>query len=371
VFGVREAAWPLIRDDLSLSYAEIGLLLSIPGLVSVAVEPAIGLLAVTWRRRALVVGGGIAFAGALALAAAAQSAGLLLLAFAVLYPASGAFVSLSQASLMDLEPGRREHNMTRWTVAGSIGAIAGPLLLAGAAWVGLGWRGLFSALAMVTLVLLLRPAPSSAAEAEPLRVREALRAVARCDVLRWLLLLEVADLLLDVFAGFLALYLVDVAGASHAAAGLAVGLWAGAGLAGSAAMIPLLRRMDGLRYLRVSAVAAAVLLGAFLVVPGTGAKLAVVALLGVVNAGWYPVLQSRLYDALGGASGLVLTVSMLFPLYAVLPIGIAAVAERWGLTAALWPLLAAPAALLALVPRPAAPTPEPTNSPPASTHPTH
>ena len=39
-----------------------------------------------------------------------------------------------------------------------------------------------------------------------------------------------------------------------------------------------------------------------------------------MNAGWYPVLQARLYDALGGASGLVLTVGTLFPLYAVLPL---------------------------------------------------
>ena len=84
--------------------------------------------------------------------------------------------------------------------------------------------------------------------------------------------------------------------------------------------------------------------------PGTGAKLALVAALAVVNAGWYPVLQARLYDALGEASGLVLTASTLVPLYAVLPFAVAAVAERWGLTVALWPS-AAPLALLVLVPR--------------------
>lgn len=31
VFGAGEAAWPLIRDDLALSYDQIGLLLGIPG----------------------------------------------------------------------------------------------------------------------------------------------------------------------------------------------------------------------------------------------------------------------------------------------------------------------------------------------------
>ena len=74
------------------------------------------------------------------------------------------------------------------------------------------------------------------------------------------------------------------------------------------AMIPLLRRVDGLRYLRGSAVAAAASSSAFLLVPGVGAKLVFVAALALVNAGWYPVLQARLYDALGGSSSLVLTV---------------------------------------------------------------
>jgi FSR family fosmidomycin resistance protein-like MFS transporter len=300
-----------------------------------------------------VVGGGLVFAAALVLAALASSAWTPLAAFALLYPASGAFVSLSQASLKDLEPTRREHNMARWTVAGSIGAIVGPLLVAAAAWAQLGWRGLFLALAVVTLAVVagLRSVRGRGAGAERLHVRDALRAIARREVLRWLLLLELGDLLLDVFVGFLALYLVDVAGASHAAAGLAVAVSAGAGLAGSAAMIPLLRRVDGLRYLRVSAIAAAGLFVAFLVVPGVAAKLAILAALAVVNAGWYPVLQARLYDTLGGASGLVLTAGTLFPLYAVLPLAVAAIAERWGLAAALWPLLLASAALLALVPR--------------------
>jgi MFS transporter, FSR family, fosmidomycin resistance protein len=30
VFGAREAAWPLIRRDLDLSYAEVGLLILLP-----------------------------------------------------------------------------------------------------------------------------------------------------------------------------------------------------------------------------------------------------------------------------------------------------------------------------------------------------
>jgi MFS transporter, FSR family, fosmidomycin resistance protein len=316
------------------------------------VEPVLGVVAVTWGRRLLVLAGGGFFAGALALAAGAPSFWFLLVAFAVLYPASGAFVSLSQASLMDMQPERREQNMARWTLAGAVGAVVGPLLLAALAFAGLGWRGLFLGFGVVAfvLVLLARRVPETNDGERP-RVRDAMRTLANREVVRWLFLLELSDLLLDVFLGFLALYLVDEAGASAATGGLAVAVWTGAGLAGSAAMIPLLRRIDGLRYLRASAAATALLFVAFLLVPELPAKLAFVAAIAVVNAGWYPVLKARLYGALGEASGLVLTVGALFPLNAVLPLAIAAVAERWGLATALWPLLAAPLALLLLAPR--------------------
>ena len=185
-----------------------------PSLVSVLVEPVLGIVAVTWRRRVLVLAGGAFFTGSLALAAGAPAFWVLLVAFSLLYPASGAFVSLSQAALMDLEPERREHNMARWTLAGAVGAVAGPLLLAAFVWAGLGWRELFlcfAALAAV-LVLLVRRAPDDGADGARPRVREALRVLTRREVFRWLFLLELSDLLLDVFLGFLALYLVHEVG---------------------------------------------------------------------------------------------------------------------------------------------------------------
>src|SRR5690242_14420793 len=97
VFGVREAAWPLIRDDLRLDYQQVGLLLGLPGIASSLIEPFLGVLGDVWRRRVLVLGGGFCFGAALLLIAASHNFLLLLLAFLILYPASGSFVSLSQA----------------------------------------------------------------------------------------------------------------------------------------------------------------------------------------------------------------------------------------------------------------------------------
>ncbi len=324
-----------------------------PNLVALVIEPVLGVAAVTWRRRALVLGGGVCFALALAIAAGAPSFWVLLAAFSLLYPASGAFVSLSQAALMDMEPDRREHNMARWTFAGGIGVVIGPLLLAAFAWAGLGWRELYAGFALfaLALALLLRSSPEPADDHERPRLRDALRAIRRREVFRWLFLLELSDLLGDILLGFLALYFVDAAGSSRTTGGLAVAVWSAGGLLGAGAMIPLLRRVDGLSYLRASAVASTVLFAAFLLAPGIGAKLALVGAIAVVNAGWYSVLKARLYGALHGKSGLVLTAGALFPLNAVLPLGVALLAERWGLEAALWLLLAAPLALLLFVPR--------------------
>jgi hypothetical protein len=156
-------------------------------------------------------------------------------------------------------------------------------------------------------------------------VREALRLLVQREVFRWLLV-ELSDLLLDAFLGFVALYFVDEVGTA-ASTGLAVAVWTGAGLVGSAAMIPLLRRVDGLAYLRVSSAAPGLLFVAFCSCPD-GLMLVLVATIAVVNAGWYPVLQTRLYDALSPASGLAPTVGGLFPVERAAPARAARVRPR-------------------------------------------
>ena len=65
MFGAREASWPLIRHDLGLQYVQVGLLLSLPEIVSNVIEPVLGVLGDTsWRRR-LILGGGVLFCAGL------------------------------------------------------------------------------------------------------------------------------------------------------------------------------------------------------------------------------------------------------------------------------------------------------------------
>ena len=355
VFGAREGAWPTLREELDLSYAQIGLLLSVPTYASVVVEPVFGVLGDSRWRRTVVVAGGIGMATALTLVAGAPGFVILLVAFALLFPSTGAFVSLSQATLMDLEPDRRELNMTRWSIAGGVGAVTGPLLLVVFTAFGPGWRGLFATFAVLALALTVLAATTHSyvhTHAGRPSLRAALAAIRRPLVARWLVLLEFADLLLDVLLGYVALYLVDEAGASAQVGGLGVAVWTGAGLVGGLGVIVLLRRVDGLRYLRASALAALILFPAFLLVPDLPAKLVLLAVIGLATAGWYSIPKARLYDALSGQSGAALTLGSVSGLIAgTFPLAIGLIAERYGIEVALWALVAGPVVLLLGVPR--------------------
>lgn len=141
-----------------------------PGYLGSALEPFVGVLGDTGRRRALLLVGGVMFALSAFLTAISTGFWLLLVALALGNPATSAFVSLAQASLVDLEPHARERNMAWWTLAGSVGIVAGPLLLAGAIVLGGGWREVSGALALAALALTLaaRRAPiRSSAEGRP------------------------------------------------------------------------------------------------------------------------------------------------------------------------------------------------------------
>lgn len=298
--------------------------------------------------------GGLGFAVSALLSAAAGGFGLLLAALVLGNPATGAFVSLAQATLMDADPSQRARNMARWTLAGSFGYVGGPIVLAVAVYVGVGWRGAIAVLAVAALPLTLAslrfPSPRPGT-APPLRraVREALEAVRRREVLRLLLLLEAADLLLDGFHGFIALYLHDAAGQKASLAALGVGVWTGAGLVGDWLLLPLLRCASGARVIRATALLSLGAYPSFLLVPGLAPKLVLLAALGLLNSGWYAIPKAWLYDALPDRSGAAVAVGGLGGLAgAAVPLLLGFLAGGVGIAAMMWALLLAPVALLAL-----------------------
>ncbi|MEM9955274.1 MAG: MFS transporter [Chloroflexota bacterium] len=364
-FSAFETARPLIRDAFTLTYIELGLLTTIPVLVAIVVEPIIGLFADTKYRRPLMLLGGISYGIGLIVQGFAPSFLWFMLGAILEFPASGAFINIAQASLMDDAPTRRENRMALWTFSGSLAVVIGPLALALLLWFGLEWRVFFISTGIVffivSFVLLLLPANKALRSTDDddddeRTIREnlqgALDLLRQWAVWRWLILLEFSNLMLDVLFALLALYMVDVVGVSQAQATFAIIVWTGVGLLGDFLLIPLLERVDGLRYLRFSALMELILYPAFLLIDLWWLKLVILGIIGLFNAGWYAILQGKLYDALGDQSGAVLIVGNAAGIFgAILPLILGAIAETFGLNVAMWCLLISPIILMLGLPK--------------------
>jgi len=363
VFGVGEAAWPLIRNDLGLNYFQIGLAISLPGVLGNIIEPFLFILSDVWKRRVIVLLGGAFFTASLLFTATSTTFYLLLFSFILFNPASGAFVGLSQASLMDAAPTRHEQNMARWTFAGSLGVVFGPLLLGGLALINWGWRPAYWVLASLSTLILLAafkrlPRSRTTSNDFPLprayfeSLRTALSALKNGLVLRWLVLLEFSDLMLDILHGFLALYLVDVMNLSAANAAFVLAVYTGIGLLGDFLLIPLLERVRGLDYLRVSVILECVLFPLFLLSSILWVKLILLGLIGLFVVGWYAILKANLFSSMQGQSGTAQALGSISGIVGkLIPLGIGLVAQAHGLQTAMWLLLGGPLALLIGLPR--------------------
>jgi FSR family fosmidomycin resistance protein-like MFS transporter len=369
VYAVGGTARPSLRADLGLSYAQIGILLGLPAALTTLFEPALMLLGDTRWRKQLVIAGGLGMALAAALVAGAHSFTAILLAEVISFPSSGAFVTLSQATLMDLNPGREPHMMARWSASGSLANLIAPLILAGGFALAFGWRWMYAVLAVwgliLTLVTALRafpPHPHAASTGDSSTGKQAVlrgllsnlwEAVRNLNLLRWLGLLEMSDLLLDMFSGYVALYFADVMGLNAVQTSLALSLLMLVSLLSDLALIPLLERYAGRAIVRFTAGWAILFYTAFLLAPWTPVKIGLALLVRLATLGWYPVLEGEAYAAAQGRSGTMKAVQSLGGLVAGALAGVIGwVAGLAGLQTAMWILLLGPLCLAVCVPRP-------------------
>ncbi|HZM25163.1 MAG TPA: MFS transporter, partial [Anaerolineales bacterium] len=308
--------------------------------------------------------GGLLFTLSLFMTSASYSFLFLLFSFILFNPSSGAFVNLSQANLMDSDTTRREQNMARWTFSGSLGVLTGPLLLGVFVYFGLGWRGTYAFVASLSTLCLLAalrylpPDSISSVSFPALRLvfdgfRAAFAALKRREVWRWLLLLEFADLMMDVFLSYMALYFVDVGGVSETQAGIAVTIWLILGMIMDFAFIPFIdHQPDSIKYLRVTAILEVFAFAIFLLVPGLIPKMVAIVFVNFFNTGWYPILQGRLYSNLPGQSASIMAIgAVTTPIAKFFPLAIGFLADQFGLQTALWILILGPIALIIGLPR--------------------
>ena len=363
-YGIGNVALPAIRSDLGLSYVQIGMVLGLPGIVNTVIEPVLMLLGDTRFRKQIILAGGITIVLSLVAIATTRSFPVVLLGMVIGYPASGAFVSLSQATLMDLNPGCEPQMMARWTVAGSAGNLVGPLVLAGGFALGYGWRWAYFGMAGLCVLLVSLtwkskfPSHSMVEPAPPpvLPVRNLLAGLwdALCNprLMRWMVLLQASDLLLDVLTGYLPLYFTDVTGMTVAQASLIMSGLMLVGLVSNIALIPILDRISGRHLVRISAGVTGILYTAWLLAPLLWVKIGLILLIKLVTLGWYEVLQGEAFATIPGRSGTVMaTNSIIGVLGGGISFFIGWVAAHAGLPAAMWILLIGPISLVLFVPR--------------------
>jgi FSR family fosmidomycin resistance protein-like MFS transporter len=364
-YGIGNAAIPAIRTDLELTYVQIGMLLGLPAIINTVIEPALMLLGDTRYRKQLILAGGLTIVLSLVAIATTHNFVILLLAMIIGFPASGAFVSLSQATLMDLNPGREPQMMARWTVSGSVANLIGPLILAAGFAMGFGWRWSFYALAVLCLVLVgltwRQTIPTNhfiPTSSQPVQIGKSLlaglwEALRNSSLMRWLILLEFSDLLLDVLTGYLPLYFTDVTGMSLAQSSLMMSVLMLVGLISNIALIPLLEKYPGRSLVRLSAGVTGLLFVVWLIAPWLWAKIGLIILIKLTTLGWYEVIQGEAFATIPGRSGTVMASTSLMGLLAGgISFFIGWVAAQAGLPAAMWLLLAGPICLVLFMPKP-------------------
>ncbi len=356
IYGLVGAALPNLKTDFALTYTQVGLLFTLPGLLGVMLDPFIGLLGDTRHRRTLVMGGIIATAIGLLLVATAQAYGGLLLASGMMYVASGAYVNLSQATLIDLNPARAEQTMARWTLLGSIGVTLSPLIVTAVLSIGYSWRSVYltyALIAMLFIALLFRQKFTSHDgahdESIPIRRlgRSLISALRNRQMLKWILLTELADFMLDKLLEVTGLYFHDVVGISLAGASAAVAVFTIAGLIGNGLIVPALEKVRGLTVLRVSSILVLIAYAAMLLIPVVWIKYVLIAVIGFSTSGWFAILRAKCFEVLPGQSGVVVAVTALANISSLfVPTLVGSMADAIGLQAAMWLLAIGPVALI-------------------------
>ena len=369
-YGIGSAVLPAQRDDLLIQYAQVGLLLGLPRLVNTFIEPVLMLLGDTHLRKNLIVGGGYILALSLLMIALSPTFGWLLVFVILVFPASGAFVTLAQATLMDLNPGRESQMMARWVLSGSIANLAGPLFTAGLFALAFSWRIAFVFLAVLVLgltfwtgrttfpILKLEKSQASSnlgagviAEIRKL-ILGFLGGVKNSRLMRWIILLQLSDLMLDIYTSYTALYFRDVVGTNETQTSLLLGLFMVAGLLSDLIVVILVDRYPGRKIVRFSAAVVALLYPIWLLVSGSGLKIILAFLIKLFTLGWYSVLKGEAYAALPERKGTVLALDSGAGIFGgLLPWLVGWLAGKFSLPAAMWLLWLGPLSLLVFMPR--------------------
>lgn len=358
--GVPSGGAPDIERSLGLSHAGTAIVLFlVPGVVQLVLDPIWFLLAERFGRAWLVRAGLATMAATQLAAAIAPGPATLAAALSLWGVATGAAVSLTELTLVDLWPDRKARTMARWTLLALVGDFAAPLVLGALAVLAPGaeaWRVAFAAIAAMlavwTIVVSLRPFPSAAAAAaddEP-SLWQATREALRDRVLiGWLFGCALCNLLDEILIVFASIHVRDQLGATAAEQSVLVGAFIAGGAIGLVALDWLLTRHTEHRLMIAAGIACTAAFAAWLAAPTVWSSVALMVVVGVTAAPLYPLATAQAYARCPGRSAVVLVVSHLFAPFALaVPWLLGWVADRAGTLTALALLAAQPVGLVAL-----------------------
>lgn len=371
--GVLVVALPLIRDELHLSYEQAGFLFTIGSLSSMVIEPLVNLLSDRHSKRLFVVAGMLSLVLSFFFTGVSSSYGMLLLAFALIFPGIGVALDLAQATLIDAAPESASRTMTRWTIMAGIGDLLAPLAVGVITAIGLSWRLLCLCAAALWLGAAtavwpqrfpqredLTP-PEDGEEESPLwrQLTTAFGQALRDNALmRWAGVVLLCTMLDEVFLAFMGLYLRDALHATTWQMSVALGAFLVGGMIG----LVILDRMHtvaaqrgktirGERVLLWLALGVLVTIGLLLIAHTLWVATLTLFLIGAGVSGWYPLAKAAAYDTRPGRTGLVRAVIAVgAPFETVLPTIVGVIAGHFGIAAGIAFLGLAPLGVLALLP---------------------
>ncbi|MCA9492015.1 MAG: MFS transporter [Myxococcales bacterium] len=340
---------PDLRADLSMSVTAVYVFGTVlPLLAALVIEPALVWLSDGPRRRAILLGSGVCWSLGYGICASAGSPWVLSVGLAVVFVAAGVALAVARSGLV-AGSAEVERVLVRWTLAGALGDLLGPLALAGLGMLGGGWRAGMAgcALAVGLWVAGAVAVPLERADEDEIDEEGTPWGALRDPLLvGWLLGVSLCTLLDEIFVAGVALYAVDVLGTGLPGAGLLVacemsgaviGLWA-------------FERMGAPRAGLVPACVLS-LVGLAAAVAAPVAPLAGLALFvcGLGNGPQYPLALSAAHRALPGHPGRVEALKNVFtPLDLVFPLAFGVLADHAGLGVALVALGLQPAGLVAI-----------------------
>jgi MFS family permease len=273
-------------------------------------------------------------------------------------PASGCALAASEGILVESRPEERERTLTRLNLAGALGDLAVPLLLAALAWVGLGWRVALAMAAASAAVLAIahgsakalhRIVPVDAVDddeydGEPPSVLAALRfAFGTRPLLTWSVAVAFTSLLDEVLIAFA---VVRLEGASPLERAIAVGAWTVGLVGGLLVLERWVDRLDSRKVLLGSSAVVATSLIALACTSDVEIAWAALFALGTSTSTLHPLASARAYASLPGRPALVNAVAAGFlPFDALAPLVLGALALWLGAPAAILAILVAPAGI--------------------------